>query len=231
MIRTIALDNDFSTLELISEFCKRVDFIDLKKAFSSVKDARRYLEKYPVDLLFSDFTLPDINGIDFFKSLSQPCKVIFISSSNDFAAESYELNAIDYLLKPFDFQRFEIALHKVKDFFKGQKTMETIEKPFVCFRIDYSLVKVEIEDILLIEGLDNYLKLHIENQKPLVIRLTMKAMLAKLPANEFVQVHRSFIVPIKKASSVRNKVINIGEQEVPLGSRYESDFFRIFSVS
>ena len=230
MIRAIALDNDFSSLKLIEEFCKGIDFIDLKKVFSSVKDARDYLEKYPVDLLFSDFTLPDIGGVDFFKSLKQPCKVIFISSSNEFAAESYELNAIDYLLKPFNFQRFEIALNKVKDFFRGKKTIETIEKPFLCFRIDYSLVKVLIEDLVLIEGLDNYLKLHIENQKPLIVRSTMKAILAKLPVNEFVQVHRSFIVPIKKINLVRNKIISIGEQEVPLGSRYESDFFQFFSV-
>lgn len=230
MIRAIALDNDFSSLALIKEFCKGIDFIDLKKVFSSVEDTRRYLEKYPVDLIFSDFTLPDIGGVEFFRSLGQPCKVIFISSSNEFAAESYEVNALDYLLKPFSFQRFEIALNKVKDFFRGQILLEAPEKPFICFRIDYSLVKVMIEDILLVEGLDNYLKLHLENQKPLIIRSTMKAMLAKLPKDEFAQVHRSFIVPIRKINSVRNKFISIGEQEVPVGNRYETDFFRIFSV-
>lgn len=231
MIRAIALDNDFSSLERIAEFCKAIDFIDLKKVFSSVEDARAYLEKYPVDLLFSDFTLPEINGIEFFKSLAQPCKVVFISNSNAFAAESYELNAIDYLLKPFGFQRFQLALNKVKDFFKYEQGAKNANKSELCFRIDYSLVKVAIEDILLIEGLDNYLKIYIENHKPLIVRSTMKAVMVKLPANEFVQVHRSFIVPIKKISSVRNKIINIGEQEVPLGNRYEADFFQIFSIS
>ncbi len=230
MIRTIVLDNDFSSLERIEEFCKGIDFIDLKRVFSSVEDARQYLEKYPVDLLFSDFNLPDISGVDFFKSLTQACKIVFISSSNEFAAESYDLNAIDYLLKPFSLQRFEIALNKVKEFFRGQSAIETSEKPYICFRVDYSLVKVVIEDILLIEGLDNYLKIHLDNQKPLIIRSTMKALLAKLPQNEFVQVHRSFIVPLKKINTVRNKIINIGEQEVPIGIRYESDFFRVFGT-
>ena len=230
MIRAIVLDNDFSTLERIREFCKGIDFIDLKRVFSSVKEAGYYLEKHPVDLLFSDFTLPDINGIDFFKSISQPCKVIFISNSNEFAAESYELNAIDYLLKPFDFQRFEVSLNKVKDFFRLQSATEIAESAHICFRIDYSLVKVLIEDIVLIEGLDNYAKIHIENQKPLIVRSTLKALLTKLPPTEFIQVHRSFIVPIRKIGSVRNKIINIGEQEVPLGNRYEAGFFQIFST-
>ena len=231
MIRAIALDNDFSSLERIAEFCKAIDFIDLQKVFSSVEEARVYLEKYPVDLLFSDFTLPEINGIDFFKSLDQPCRVVFISNSNEFAAESYELNAIDYLLKPFSFTRFQVALNKVKDFFKNQQATKNTNKSHLCFRIDYGLVKVAIEDILLIEGLDNYLKIYIENHKPLVVRSTMKAILVKLSTDEFVQVHRSFIVSIKKINSVRNKIINIGEQEVPLGNRYEADFFQIFSIS
>jgi DNA-binding LytR/AlgR family response regulator len=228
MIRAIALDNDSSSLERITEFCKSIDFIDLKSVFSTVEEARIYLERHPVDLLFSDFTLPEINGVDFFKSLSQPCRVILISSSNEFATESYELNAIDYLLKPFSFQRFQIAIDKVKSFFTGQKTTETTEKLPVYFRVDYSLVKIAVEDIRLIEGLDNYVKIHLENQKPLIVRSTMKSILAKLPAHEFLQVHRSFIVSVSKISSVRNKIISIGEYEVPLGNRYENDFFQIF---
>ncbi|RFS15105.1 LytTR family DNA-binding domain-containing protein [Emticicia sp. C21] len=231
MIRAIALDNDFSSLERIAEFCKAIEFIDLKKVFSSVEEARVYLEKYPVDLLFSDFTLPEINGIEFFQSLAQPCRVVFISSSNEFAAESYELNAIDYLLKPFSFQRFQLALKKVKDLMKGQHATQNTGQSQLCFRIDYSLVKVAIEDILLIEGLDNYLKIYLDNQKPLIVRSTMKAILAKLPADEFVQVHRSFIIPVRKIDSVRNKVINIGEQEVPIGNRYENAFFQLFGIS
>lgn len=230
MIRAIALDSDFSSLKRISDFCKQVDFIDLKKVFSSIEDVRYYLEKYPVDLIFLDFTLPGISGIDFLKSLSQSCKLIFISSSNAFAAESYELNAIDYLLKPFNLKRFEIALNKANEFFKMHRNTASVEKSYVCFRIDYSLVKVEIDEIVLIEGLDNYLKIQIENEKTLIVRSTMKAMLAKLSESEFVQVHRSFIVPIKKISSVRNKIIKIGEWEVPLGNSYEARFFQLFRL-
>ncbi|WP_337042695.1 LytR/AlgR family response regulator transcription factor [Emticicia sp. 17c] len=230
MIKAIALDNECTSLQRIIDFCKKVDFIDLKRTFLKADEARKYLEKYPVDLLFSDIRLPNIAGVEFFKSLAQPCKFIFITAFNEFAAESYELNAIDYLLKPLDFRRFEMALNKVKGFFDNQAIPELPEKPYLCFRVNYGLVKVIIEDIVLIEGLDNYMKIYLDNQKPLVVRSTIKALLTKLPENEFLRVHRSYIVSLKKIVHVRNKIITTGNHQIPLSNNYEENFFQIFGA-
>ncbi len=232
MIRAIALDDERPALEVIDAFCSRIETVDLCRTFTRTSEARTYLANSPVDLLFLDINMPAESGIDFFKGIdTQPNKpqpmVVFTTAYSEFAVESYDLQAIDYLLKPFTFERFRQAVDKAVRHYHLQRPPEEPGKTdsYILLRVDYSLVKVMLTDILFIEGLDNYLKIHLTEGHPLVVRLTMKAMLEKLPPSEFFRVHRSFIVPFQRIQSVRNKIITIGSEEIPLGNSYEADFF------
>lgn len=152
--------------------------------------------------------------------------MIFTTAYSEFAIESYEVQAVDYLLKPFTFERFKTAVQRAQQRLQAlrQTAGNDTEAAHVFFRVDYGLVKVDLDDILFVEGLDNYLKIHIRNARQLVVRMTMKAMLDKLPQTNFWRVHRSYIVALDKIQGVRSKIIAIGEEEIPIGSSYENDF-------
>ena len=230
MIRAIALDDERPALDVIEAFCSRIPSITLVKSFTRTGEARLYMENNPVDLLFLDINMPRESGLEFSRNINQQSLVIFTTAYSEFAAESYEVEAVDYLLKPFTFERFGQAVQKAQLRLKSlnNERTEAGEPAHLFLRVDYGLVKVTLSDILFIEGLDNYLKIHLSGAKPLVVRLTMKAMQDKLPAQHFVRVHRSYIVPLDKIRTVRNKVILIGDEEIPVGSSYEKDFFDRF---
>ena len=225
MIRAIALDDEPLALRVIEQFCSQVDFIELQRTFTLPREATTYLQKYPIDLLFLDIEMPTVSGIDFYKTMRQTnTKVIFTTAHCAYAVASYDLNAVDYLLKPFTFERFVQATNKVN------LAVNTAITPHFFVRADYRLIKVNFEDILYVEGLDDYLKIYLQAAKPLLVRMTMKAMLEKLPNDEFLRVHRSFIVPLARILSVRNKTITLEAHEIPIGSSYETDFFAIFKL-
>jgi len=225
MISCIAIDDEPPALKVIESFCEQVNFLDLKKTFTSPTEAIHYLNNYPVDLLFLDINMPSISGIEVFKKLKQPAMVIFTTAHGEYAVEGFNLNAIDFLLKPFSFERFHQSVKKAFDFYNLTQQNNNVVEQFIYIRADYSLNKIKIDDISLIEGLDDYLKIHINNGKNIVARITMKGILEKLPASKFMRVHRSFIVPLDKITSVRKKVIYLNQTEVPIGNSYEEDFF------
>jgi DNA-binding LytR/AlgR family response regulator len=222
MIRSIAIDDEPLALEVIETFCKRVDFLTLEGIFTSAGGALRYLEKHPVDLLFLDINMPAISGIDFYKSLRTRPMLIFTTSHGEYALESYDLNAVDYLLKPFSYDRFEKALLKARqihDLVHGATIAD--EAKYIMLKMDYGLIKVILSDILFVEGLDNYLRIYLQNQPPLVVRLTMKSLMEQLNERDFARVHRSYIVAINKIESIKHKIITIAEEEIPVGRNYE----------
>jgi DNA-binding LytR/AlgR family response regulator len=224
MISCIAIDDEPPALKVIESFCEKVSYLDLKRTFTSPTEAIHYLNNYPVDLLFLDINMPSISGIDLFKKLNQPTMVIFTTAHGEYAVEGFNLNAIDFLLKPFSFERFNQSVKKALDFSNyNQQNNQTTEQ-YIYIRADYSLNKIKIDDIELIEGLDDYLKIHIKNSKNIVARITMKGILEKLPASKYMRVHRSFIVPLDKITSVRKKIIYLNQIEVPIGHSYEDDF-------
>ena len=229
MISAVAIDDEPPALKVVENFCSRVDFIDLVKTFTNPVEALKYISKFPVDLLFLDIRMPSVSGIQFHKQVPKDMMVIFTTAYSEYAVEGFNLNAVDYLLKPFTFDRFLQAVNKALDFYKFYHQYESAVQQYLFIRADYSLVKVMLEDILCIEGLDDYLKIHLISRKPLVARMTMKTMLEKLPAKFFIRVHRSFIVPLARIEKVRNKVIYIGGQEIPIGSSYEKLFFESYS--
>ena len=226
MIKAIALDDERPALDVIEAFCNRIEAVTSLKTFTRTGEARLYMESNPVDLIFLDINMPKESGLEFAKTVGRQTTVIFTTAYSEFAVESYEVQAVDYLLKPFTFERFKTAVQRAQQRLQAlrQTAGNDTEAAHVFFRVDYGLVKVDLDDILFVEGLDNYLKIHIRNARPLVVRMTMKAMLDKLPQTNFWRVHRSYIVALDKIQGVRSKIIAIGEEEIPIGSSYENDF-------
>ena len=169
MINAIAVDDDATSLKVIENFCSRIEFLQLEKSFLNPKEAQKYLNKFPVNLLFLDINMPQMNGIDFYKSLKQNTLVIFITSSNTHAVEGFNLNAIDYLLKPYTFERFHLSITKVNEYLHFQSNKLSASEKFIFVRADYSLMKINLNEILYIEGLDDYIKMYIQNQKRWII--------------------------------------------------------------
>jgi DNA-binding LytR/AlgR family response regulator len=225
MITAIAIDDEPLALDVIKAFCSRMDTITLGASFTETKEALDYLRQHPVDLLFLDIKMPAMSGIDFFKLIPPGTMVIFTTAYSEYAVEGFNLNAVDYLLKPFDFERFQQAVRKANEFYNYSKTKEAATNTDHFFiRVDYSLQKINFADIKYIEGLDNYLKIHLRSGKNLVIRMSMKLMNDKLPVADFMRVHRSFIIPLKDIQHIRNKVIYLnGGVEVPVGANYTEE--------
>ena len=225
MIKALAIDDEPLALSVIESFCSQIDYIDLQKTFTKPNEALKHLNKYPVDLLFLYIHMPSLTGIDFYKNIEQNTLVIFCTAHGQYAVEGFNLNALDYLLKPFTFDRFKQATDKAKDFFALSSNQKT---QHIFVRADYSLQKIMLDDIICIEALDDYLKIYVNQQKTIVARMTMKAMLEKLPKTEFLRVHRSFIVPIKKVESLRNKTLQLGDKKIPVGNSFEEDVLKYF---
>jgi DNA-binding LytR/AlgR family response regulator len=223
MITCIALDDEPFALEVIKEFCSRKNTIDLKKCFTKASDALKYLKEFPVDLLFLDIKMPDISGINFYKSLPRSTLVIFTTAYTKYAVEGFNLQAVDYLLKPYTFERFEIAVLKAT-----QMLSKPNDENFLYVRSEYNLVKIPYADINYIEGLEDYVKIHLISNKTVLTRLNIKGILEKLPSTVFIRVHRSFIVPASLVKSLRNKKLRIGEIEIPIGPLYEKDVMKLF---
>lgn len=229
MITAIAIDDEPLALNVIRSLCDRDENINLQKTFTQPNEALRYLHKFPVDLIFCDIQMPSMTGISLVKSLRQNTMVIFTTAFSEYAVTSYELNAIDYLLKPINQKRFTQAISKATEYFDyiNKKNDSADKNLFV--RSDFSLVKVPLADILYIEGLADYLKIFIRDRKPIVTRMPMKDMMEKLNSSDFIRVHRSYILPFSKIEAVRGGTIYVAGQEFPIGRTYADDFFSRYS--
>ncbi|SFE60711.1 two component transcriptional regulator, LytTR family [Chitinophaga sp. CF118] len=229
MINAIAIDDEPLALTVIQSLCDKSGSINLQKTFTQPSEALKYLRKFPVDLIFCDIQMPSMTGINLVKSLPQKTMVIFTTAFSEYAAVSYELNAIDYLLKPINQKRFTQSITKAQEYFDyiNKKDQSTDRNIFI--RADFSLVKIPLADILYIEGLADYLKIFIKDRKTIVARIPMKDMMEKLPSTDFIRVHRSFILPFSKIEAVRGTTIFIGDQEFPIGRTYTDEFFNRYS--
>lgn len=229
MIKAIAIDDEPPALKVIENFCSKTEDIQLEKIFTMPAEALKYLRKFPADLVFLDIQMPSINGIEFYKTIRQETMVIFTTAYSEYAVEGFNVSAVDYLLKPFTLKRFQQAVAKAAEYYNYKKQGNTEIPKYIFIRADYSLLKIALTDIVYIEGLDDYLKIHLTNSNPVVARMTMKTMLEKLPASDFVRVHRSYIVPFNRIESYRNKTITIAGEEIPTGSSYEEHFLKYFN--
>ena len=225
MIKAIALDDEPLALEVIRAYCDQIDFIDLAHTFTEQDKAIRYLNKFNAELLFLDIQMPKLNGLDLYKSLKQKTKVVFTTAYSHYAVEGFNVNASDYLLKPFSLERFLIAVQKVKREIELEN-INPAENTHLTIRADFKLHNIPFESILLFEAMDDYIQIHLEDGKKIVARSTMKDILTKLPVSQFKRAHRSFIVPLKKIKSVRRDVAQIEGFVIPLSNTYKSEILK-----
>jgi DNA-binding LytR/AlgR family response regulator len=226
MLTCIAIDDEPLALELIKKYISKIYFLDLKGVFTDPFEARQVLDASKIDILFLDIQMPDINGIEFSKSLSEKnIAVIFTTAFSEYAVEGFNVDAIDYLLKPIEYDRFLKSVYKAKEYIEYLNHQE-LNNGYLFVKSDYQMVKIILKDILYIEGLDDYIKIYLPNKSVLTL-MTLKTILQKLPANEFIRVHRSYIVPISKIDHVSRSKIRIAEREIPIGVSYSENFFSV----
>lgn len=220
MIRAIALDDEILALRIIENYSAKIENITLEKVFNKQVDAQKHLNKFPVDLIFLDIEMPTKNGLDFYKNIAQSTKVIFTTAYSEYAVEAFGVNAVDYLMKPFSFDRFKAAVEKVKDHHLSQDSRH------LTIRANYKLHKINFDDICLIEGLDDYIIIHLKDESKITARSSMKNIMEKLPEKNFIRVHRSYIVPIEAIKTLVNKNIHILDFIIPIGETYREDVMK-----
>jgi DNA-binding LytR/AlgR family response regulator len=241
-LRCIAIDDEPFALEILADDIRKVPFLELVAQFSSPLDAGIVLQRDAIDLVFLDIQMPTLTGMQFLRSLVNPPMVIMTTAYEQYALEGYELAVVDYLLKPVPFERFLNAVNKAYDLFTlRQNTLRqpsqrpladnpptaplVADRTFFFIFSEYREIKIFYDDVLYIEGLKDYVKLHTTQQtKPYLSRLTLKAVEAKLPDSLFCRVHKSFIVSLAKISSFQRTKLFIGKQEIPVGSSYADSF-------
>lgn len=228
MINCIALDDEPMALEVIRSLCEKVPNIELTHCFTQPSQAKKHINKYPVDLLFLDIQMPDINGIDFYKGINREIIVIFTTAFSEYAVEGFNVCAIDYLLKPIKFDRFYAACNKAIDYSNYLKSGVIKPETFLYVRSEYALIKIAFDEIIFLETMDDYIRIYRQEGPPVLTLMSMSKILEKLPENEFVRVHRSFAVPISKIQSVKGKKIRINNMNIPIGSTHYKYFMDTF---
>lgn len=218
MIKAIAIDDEPLALQVIETFCKKSGTVTLQKTFTTPKEGLLYCHQTPPQLLFLDIQMPGLSGLELTKNLPAQIVVVFTTAFEQYALDGYNLNAIDYLLKPFSYERFLQALEKVRIFAGGS----VVSEPYLLIRADYSQIKINVNDIEYIEGLDDYVKIHVQNAKTIVARYTLKYFTEHLPPGAFIRIHRSYIIPVKRITQIKTKSVVVGSIELPIGNSYES---------
>ena len=236
MIRCIAIDDEPLALQQIAAYIGRVPFLELAGQCQSAIEARQMLEQDTVDAIFCDINMPDLNGMDFVKSLAVPPLIVFTTAYAEYAVEGFKVNAVDYLLKPFGMQDFQRAALRLKERLEPSSALSTspttppvpastTDNDVVFLKTEYRIVKVNIPDIRYVEAMSEYLKVYLDGeQKPIVTLLSMKKMEERLP-DYFMRIHRSYIINLNKIQEVnKNRVIMDADTYLPVGDMYKETF-------
>lgn len=224
----ILIDDSLVARKALALLIGQIGFLTLKKEFDSPKEALNYLKTEKVDLIFLDIEMPDISGIEFIKHLKQRPIIILVSSKTEYAVEAFELNVADYLVKPVTLPRFTAAADKAKEIFdSNEKTIETgwHEPGFIFVRSNSSLTKIKLDEILYIQALGDYIKIHTEARHTLV-HSTLKTIEEKLPRNKFFRLHRSYIVALDKIDKIEEYDVYLGKHTLPIGEQYKKDLIK-----
>lgn len=219
-IRWVAIDDEPLALNVIREYAKSFPALQLVQTFDDAIAGAEFLRQHPVDLLFIDINMPDITGIGLVRSLVNKPMVIFTTAYKQFALEGFELDAVDYLLKPISPERFEKAVQKAVEYYRFKNGIKEERAEALFVRSGYELVKINLSDIEYIESLEDYLKIHRVNGKPVMTLMTVKAILEKLPPNDFQRIHRSYVVSLNYIRSVANRKVRLPNAELPVSDRY-----------
>ncbi|RFS20608.1 DNA-binding response regulator [Chitinophaga silvatica] len=223
-IRCIVIDDEPPALQVMSRYIEQIPYLKLLRTFDDAVSATNYLQSKPVDLLFLDIHMPDINGMDLARNLCSSPMLIFTTAYKQYAYDGFELAAVDYLLKPIPFARFEKAVVKAQASFLQQQFPPAIEHIFVYS--SYQHIKIPLHEIIYIESLEDYLRIHLATQPPVLTLMTLKKMQEKLPQERFKRIHRSYIVAVDKIRSVVSRKVKLqNTTELPVSDSY-GDFIR-----
>ena len=228
MIRCMAIDDEPLALQQIVAYIGKVPFLELAAQCQSALEARAFLEHDTVDAIFCDINMPDLNGMDFVKSLAAPPLIVFTTAYSEFAVEGFRVNAVDYLLKPFGLQDFQRAAQRLQERLEGTRITEDSTLPqaeTLFLKTDHKIVNVNIPDIRYVEAMSEYLKVWLDSQpKPIVTLLSMKKMEESLP-NYFMRIHRSYIINLTRIQEVnKNRVVLDENTDIPIGDLYKDAF-------
>jgi len=216
----IAIDDEPLALQLITQYCEKVPFLQLKKVFTNPDEATVFLHQNSIDLIFLDIQMPDINGLQFYKNISTSNKpqVIFTTAFKDYAVDGFNVDAVDYLLKPFEFDRFLKAVYKAKEYMEFLSSQD-LQMSSIFIKANYEMMKINLKDIDLIEALDDYIKIYIK-PSPILTLMTLKGIQEKLPSKEFIRIHRSYIIPLAKVEKFSKSKVFVAGKELPIGTSY-----------
>lgn len=241
MIRVLAIDDEPLALQQLTTYIGKVPFLELAGQCQSAAEAREILNNEIVDAIFCDINMPDLNGMDFVKSLATPPLVVFTTAYSEYAVEGFKINAVDYLLKPFGLDDFRRAANRLKERLEttlpqGEgasartvnsqfSTVNSDDDDSIFVKTDYKVIKIAISDIRYIEAMSEYLKIHLDSQpKPIITLLSMKKMEERLP-DYFMRIHRSYIINLKQIQEVnKNRVIMDADTYLPIGDNYRDAF-------
>jgi DNA-binding LytR/AlgR family response regulator len=238
-LRCLIVDDEPPALDVLELYIGAVGDLEIAARCENALQAFQVLQRQPIDLMFLDITMPKLLGTDFLRTLRNPPPVIFTTAYAEYALDSYELDVVDYLLKPIPFDRFLRAVGKVLKTADTPRAASLYEKEpaqstgegFLFFRADRKLVKVVTGDILYIESLKDYVRVVTTSSKPLVIKQTLSALEAMLPADQFVRIHRCFIVASSRVATYTPRHVEVAGQELPIGRLYQKDVERALHVS
>ncbi|NUM32443.1 MAG: response regulator transcription factor [Bacteroidetes bacterium] len=229
-MKCIIVDDEPLALDVLENYIKKTPEIELATRCNNALEASEYLKSNKVDLMFIDIQMPEITGLDFVRGLSEPPLIVFCTAHPDFAVEGFELNAIDYLLKPVAYERFCKTIERVKEYLllKLSKTVEQsdIENDYIFIKSNQKQIKLSLDQILYIEAFADYIKLYTAEKRYITLQ-TMKNMEQKMPKDKFIRVHRSFIAGIKNITSFNSTELEINGTKIPVGKSYKDDFLAI----
>ena len=228
MITAIAIDDEPLALQLVTGYIRKTPGLKLIGEFDNPLDAADFLTDAGVDLIFIDIQMPDLSGIEFTRLIEKGPKVIFTTAFEKYALEGYKLEIVDYLLKPFSYEEFIMAVHKVQKLLKLEQKAPArvdVNNQFLFLKSDYKIKRINFNDILYIEGLKDYVKVFTQNAPRPVLSLTsLKLLESKLPADKFMRVHRSFIVNLEKIDTIERSRIVFGKEYIPVSDQYKEKF-------
>jgi two-component system LytT family response regulator len=229
MLQCIAVDDEPLALHLLEDYLTRVPELHLVAKCGDAFEAGKVLRSQPIDLMFLDIQMPGLSGLQFIESLAVKPMVILVTAYEQFALEGYTLDVVDYLLKPVELDRFLKACNKAWELHQlrsGGGSSGT--KGYFFVNSDYSLLKIQFDDICYIEGLRDYIKIHLKSSpRPVVVRMSVKGVEAELPPGDFLRVHKSYIVSINDITAIRKNSVFIKDQEIPVGDTYRDTLIRL----
>lgn len=239
-IRCAIIDDEYLAREYIKEYVAKIPFLELEGDYNSPMKAMGPLQEGKINLLFLDIQMPDISGLDFLRSLESKPYVILTTAYKEFALEGYELDVTDYLLKPFSFDRFLKAVNKVHQTmqYKGETSGSSSEEEektdfkadYLVIRADRKYYKINYEDLIYIEGQKAYVTFHSEDDKRITALASLKELEEKLPAGQFIRIHRSYIVSVKKIDALEGNQLEVKGEKLPVGKNYREEVARVFGL-